>query len=377
MRRLPVSLAMIASAALVATPLPAQRPADPFAAFRAACAEASRGERLVRVSFYGASHTAPDVLPNRLRERLQRRCGDGGPGWVIPARPFAYYDHARARFGGQGWRGLAARGRRPARDHYGLAGIALEGRNGARARVRPGPGVETIRVHALRRPGGGRLGLRAGDVRRTVSTDGELGVLVEPLEPAGRTPIELTVEEGSVRVFGVVAEAAAGVVVDNFGVPGARARDQLRWREATLSPSLENRLPELWILAYGTNESIDGRVPIERYRARLRQVIGHWKRRAPRASCLLVGPGDWPREAGDGSLRPRPRLAQIVDAQRAEAEAAGCGFFDTLRWMGGPLAMERWMAQGLALGDRVHFTDRGYERMGDALADQVIGPRRR
>ncbi len=348
-------------------PAPAQSP-SPFAHFRQACAEARRGERLARVSFYGASHTAPDVLPDRLRTHLQRRCGDGGPGWVIPAQPFAYYDHQRASYGGPGWEGRAARGRRPARDHYGLAGIALEGSAGARATLRLAEPA-SLRVHLLRRPGGGTVRLRGAGFDREVATAGETGVVVTEVPEASRMRLEVT--EGAARVFGVVAERASGAVVDNFGVPGARVRDQLRWREASLAPSLRGRRPDLWILAYGTNESIDGRVPIARYRGRLRQVIERWKRRAPHASCLLVGPGDWPRER-NGTLRPRPRLERIVAAQRAEAASAGCAFFDTLEWMGGPLSMERWIAQGLALGDRVHFTDAGYERLGDALAAEIL-----
>ncbi len=352
---------------LATVPAPAQTPSL-FAHFRQACEEAARGEGLARVSFYGASHTAPDVLPNRLRTHLQRKCGDGGPGWVIPAQPFAYYDHARASYGGRGWEGRVARGRTPPMDDYGLAGIALDGSAGARATVRFARPAH-LSVHLRRWRGGGRVRLRTG-ADRVVDTAGDDGVVIADIGEARRARIEI--EEGDARVFGVVAEHASGAVVDNFGVPGARVRNQLRWRERTLEPSLSNRRPDLWILAYGTNESIDGRVPIERYRRRLREVIGRWKRRSPRASCLLVGPGDWPREHRDGTLRPRPRLEQVVEAQRAESDAAGCAFFDTLAWMGGPLSMERWMADGLALGDRVHLTDAGYERLGDAIAATIL-----
>lgn len=72
---------------------------------------------------------------------------------MIPAQPFAYYDHGRATYGERGWEGRAARGRRPARDHYGLAGIALEGSAGARATVRLTEPA-SMTVHLLRRPGG-------------------------------------------------------------------------------------------------------------------------------------------------------------------------------------------------------------------------------
>jgi len=339
-------------------------PADALEAFHDAL---RRGD--ARVYVYGASHTAPDVFTGELRRRLQRRYGDGGGGWVIPAQPFPFYDHDRARFEGAGWIGRMVRYREQRRDAYGLAGIALDAREGAWARVRPRGEHDRIGVHYLRQPGGGRITLRVGAETTAIET-----------AAARRAPdvLELFLEgpaheihlraEGRVRLFGVTAERSeGGVVVDAFGVPGARFVDQRPWDENTLRTQLERRPPDLVAFAYGTNESAQARVAIEDYRAGLSRGLERWRRLAPGASCLLIGPGEWPRERSDGSWGPRRRTNQIISIQREEATRAGCAFFDTFAMMGGEGSMVRWVETGLALDDHVHFTDEGYRRMGAAL----------
>src|SRR5690606_19739048 len=162
------------------------------------------------------------------------------------------------------------------------------------------------------------------------------------------------------RVFGLSLERdAPGVIVDAMGVPGARMRDRLPWRDAPLRAQLEALAPDLIVLAYGTNESDFSGRPIARYRAEVDEAVRRARETAPRASCLLIGPSDWP-EGHAGALRPRARTEQVIAVQRAAAARHGCGFFDLMAWMGGPMSMPAWVGAGLALGDHVHFTDEGH-----------------
>ena len=71
---------------------------------------------------------------------------------------------------------------------------------------------------------------------------------------------------------------------------------------------------------------------------------------------------------------PRPRLRQIVAAQQEVAQEMGCGFWDTLAFMGGEMSMPRWVAATprMARDDHIHLTRRGYVRMGMALADALM-----
>jgi hypothetical protein len=52
----------------------------------------------------------------------------------------------------------------------------------------------------------------------------------------------------------------------------------------------------------------------------------------------------------------------------------GCGFWDMLAFMGGPMSMPNWMAARppMARGDGVHLTRRGYVRVGMALTDALM-----
>ena len=119
---------------------------------------------------------------------------------------------------------------------------------------------------------------------------------------------------------------------------------------------------------------VDEDQPIEVYRKNLREVLARLRRASPEASCLLIGPGDFPIKGADGSYGPRPRVAQIAAAQREVAAEASCAFWDALEFMGGELSMVTWAAAQPAMGqsDHLHLTRRGYARMGMALTDALM-----
>lgn len=320
-----------------------------------------------RLAFYGASHTAADGFTHQIRTRLQARFGDGGPGLVSVATPFPFHRQQTVRTAPSALVGRRIFGTMRRRDDHGPAGYFLEAPASAtpptgptRASLETAEGVRFSRT---------RLFFR-GPVP-TLRVDGH------PHDPSGTIEVsdgahrvELDVPSGT-RVFGLVLERERGVVVDTLGVPGARAADQNLWITTTLDASLRERPIDLFALAYGTNESANARPSIDVYRRELRTILTRWKRRAPRASCLLIGPGDWPNRRGE-RYAPRPRLRAIVEAQREEARAAGCAFFDTLTFMGGEGSMVRWVADGLGDADHVHFTDAGHRRVGDAIADVLV-----
>ena len=360
---------------LVATPVVGQvapeareweEPAGSLRAVRRALRQAHRAP--ARLLFYGASHTASDQFTGVLRERLQRRFGNGGPGFVMPVRPFSLYAHTQVTIGRGGpWTPLRIfrRERRP--GPYGMAGMgaAIDGSGWARMEMtRP---VASVTVHVQQHPGGGRLGIVAGSQTHWISTAGPerpRAHVVRLAHPQRRIRIRA---EGQVTLFGAFLENDTGVVVDTAGVPGARARDQLLWNESVQGALLRDRQPDLVALAYGTNESAGGG-RIAEYRARLERVMDRIDRHAPDASCLLIGPGEWPRPNG----QPRPRTARIVSVQREVARERGCAFFDLHAFMGGDGSMARWTQQGLGLGDGVHFTDAGHERIGRALFRYLV-----
>ncbi|MEM1414705.1 MAG: SGNH/GDSL hydrolase family protein [Myxococcota bacterium] len=345
---------------------------DAIATLHAALGEARH--RHVRLGFWGASHTAGDEYTRIVRQRLQARFGDGGPGWYLPARPFAT-GRAGVEVDAEGWRGRFVRGREgePRHlDHYGVAGVSLRAEGHASATLALESGVaDTVTLHALRQPTGGTVAVRVGEAEAHLATRDAGSVSLR--FPEARPTVELETDgSGPVNVFGLdFHRGDRGVVVDAFGVPGSRLFDQEKWREETLRAQLAARPPDLVALAYGTNESVRAREPVGALRTRYRELIRRWRRLAPQAACLLVGPGDFPRHR-QGRYVPRPRLEAVVAMQRELATEEGCAFFDTFSFMGGRGAMERWVRRGLALRDHVHFTERGYAAMGQALTDALL-----
>jgi lysophospholipase L1-like esterase len=81
---------------------------------------------VVHIIHFGDSHVASDYWAGELREKLQARFGDGGPGFVLPGRPWASIRYAEAKsLDGEYWR---TDGLRPGEDDgvVGLGGMSLE-----------------------------------------------------------------------------------------------------------------------------------------------------------------------------------------------------------------------------------------------------------
>lgn len=337
---------------------------DALAAFHASLAAGGR----TRVLVWGASHVSEDGITAPMRRLLQRRYGDGGPGIVMPARPFRFYDHAEVTFAERGvWRGLRVTGRRREPGRYGPAGFAIEARRPAQGFVQAARPVDRARVLYLAQAGGGRLEIAAGDARRSVSTRGD-GTREVALDARARR-VELRAHGGPVRLFGVSLERdGPGVIVDAMGSPGARMRDRLPWDQASTRRGVAMLDPDLLVLAYGTNETGFTHRSIAAYRRDVDRALRRARRLAPEASCVVIGPTDWPMR--DGSVRAR--TAQVLQVQRVAARRHGCGHLDLVAMMGGPGSMPRWMDAGLALGDAVHFSDAGHEVIGARIVRALL-----
>jgi lysophospholipase L1-like esterase len=337
----------------------------------------------VRVLVYGGSHTDADVYPHYLRTYLQQRFGDGGHGFVHIAKPWRWYGHLDYVVDGLAhWKTEHAQRRSGRMDGlYGLMGASLSARSKkAFGRVTPASGVVGGRyeLYFLRQPRGGSFQLLAdGKVVGKIKTRADvLGPGYHAFElPEGEHEIEVRLTgDGEVRMFGMTVEREGpGVVIDTLGIGGTRAANILTWDEAIWGDHVRRRDPDLITLFYGTNEA-NGTASLEGYESDLREVIARFATLAPRAACLLIGPGDFPEAAPDGSWLPRPRVTEIIETQRRVAADTGCGFWDTRAFMGGEMSMTRWATSepAMAKADHIHFTRRGYVRIGMALVDAMM-----
>ena len=102
-------------------------------------AHARNAPRAVRISWVGDSVTADDLILDRVRQLLQERFGDGGPGFLYPLPPHPYCRHRVARRTKSGAWTVRTIGTAPAPDRLmGLGGSAAETQKG-RVTIDAGP----------------------------------------------------------------------------------------------------------------------------------------------------------------------------------------------------------------------------------------------
>ncbi|MFK7991551.1 MAG: GDSL-type esterase/lipase family protein [Sandaracinaceae bacterium] len=344
---------------------------------------ADAGVEQARLVFYGASHVAADFWSNDIRQRLQARFGDAGHGFLMPVRAWRSYRHlggVQVQSSRRGWESLRIRASSRDVGPLGVAGMAVDGSAPtAWGRIDTGDNHASLfRVLYLEQPQGGSFDVLVDGERvaRIATSGAEPRAAVHEVH-ASDAPHQLEVRlrgDGPVRLFGVSIEREApGVIVDTMGLNGARASAQLLWTEEIHQAYLRRLDPSLVVLAYGTNEAGDDDQPIARYERRLRRVVARVRGTVPNASCLLVGPSDRPIRTRDEPI-DRPRTHQIIDVQRRVSRDFGCAFFDLVAFGGGPLSMPRWAAHDppYAQRDLVHYTVRGYHRLGQVLGDAIM-----
>jgi lysophospholipase L1-like esterase len=333
-------------------------------------------DKKVRILAYGASHTQSDLYTGYLRTYLQSRFGDGGQGFVLLGRVNKWYRTLDTYATHQGLSVLHARYKPKVQNEpLGLFGAALVGKysDGYAEILTAKESTNTrFELHYLARPNGGDFTLQIDGKQRTrVSTRADTerpGYHVFQTTPGSHRISVRLGGNGPVRLFGIVGESdAPGVVVDTLGISGARMGDQLRWREDFWAEAVKRRAPDLVTFAYGTNETKDTKLSIAGYEAELRAALSRLRRAAPEASCVLLAPFDL-------ASSERPRLLQIIAAQRRVSREFFCGFWDGHAFMGGDGAIRRWIQAKppLASTDHIHLTRRGYVYAGIAVGDALM-----
>ena len=377
-------------------------------AFYRSLARTARGEPVItRIAHFGDSTIAFDGITQTVRERMQRRFGDAGSGFVLTTRGTLPYGHHHVRAEAEGeWRLLDITHQSLSDGRYGLGGAQARASSGATAffetpeRSVVGQSVTRFQVLYQRHDRGGRFDYRVDDgpwvsIDTRLRAEGESteAVEVEPAVepeaeaapttghraedavldvdvPAGTHRLSIrTMGHGEVRLYGVVLENGDhGVVYDSLGMVGARAQRMLGFDAAHLASQLAARDPALVVIAFGGNDADDEREQAE-FESTFRQVARLVRQARPEASCLLMAPLDQAERDERGAITTLPTIPFIVEGMRAAARREGCAFFDTWTAMGGEGAMGRWFRQEprLAGGDFRHATPAGYRVIGEML----------
>jgi len=329
---------------------------------------------------YGDSPTTADLITGDARELLQDRFGDAGSGFVLIAKPWAWYGHHGVDVNGTGWTITTAVGSMR-EGLYGLGGASFGGLTGARSTItvakdRPAP--TSIEVQYLQFPNGGRFDMSAGGKSiGSVETAAEAranGAKTFQLPPNTRE-IEIEVRSSPVILYGVALDTRSrGITYDSIGLNGASTTVMSRaFNPEAFGEALQHRDPDLVIINYGTNESSYVSYVDKLYEPELRRAIARVRTALPNASILIMSPMDRGAREGD-VISTMPAITRLVAIQQRVAAELGCGFFNTYAAMGGEGTMQRWYDghPRMVAADLIHPSPQGARMVAQSLTGQLL-----
>jgi len=334
---------------------------------------------VTRILHYGDSPTTADSITADVRRLLQARYGDAGHGFLLIAKPWAWYGHSGMKLEAKGWKIQPASQGHAADGFHGLGGVSFTGEPGATSWVTlPDDRYSRAIVYYLAQPGGGSFTVNAEGTRLAeiqTAADEKQPAFAELNIPAGTRNVELLVSSGSVRLFGYRFDKdQPGVQYSSLGINGAQVQMIVRYfNAAQWSASLQHEKPALVVLNYGTNESIYPAYVEKDYPKELRQAIAEIREALPDSSLLLMGPMDRGTMTG-GEITTPPSLPALIEVQKKVAAETGCAFFNTYEAMGGSGTMGRWYhtEPRLVSADFLHPMPAGAAIVGELFANALI-----
>jgi lysophospholipase L1-like esterase len=343
-----------------------------------------------RILWLGDSHGQADFWSGRVRRLLGDAFGDGGPGFLHLG--YKNYRHDDVRFEIEGkWRMRPKKPvgvKRQADGVFGLGGLMMGG-------YKDSPRVD-LKLGARWRPQAVSFDLcyRLHDAADRVEVQDLATPNSKPLTvPKGksetvlhhtwRTNVDWTLQDGvkepallRVTPFGkaelcglvveAVDEAKPGIVLDTLAINGARYGTMLAWDEAAWVNEAARREPQLVILELGTNEAGDLNPPVTKIEKQVSELVARVRKANPEVDCLVVSPTDR-ADAEEG-------VAQVREATRKGAEAAGCAYLDVWTLLGGKGAFSRLREEQTpkVQKDGIHLTIRGYQELGPPMVEELL-----
>jgi len=337
--------------------------------------EALRKGSLIRILHYGDSPTTGDLITADARALLQKQFGDAGAGFVLIAKPWAWYYHRGVDMYGSNWK-IDVAGATELKDGlHGLGGASFRGGPGAVARWTLKDGQQrSLDVSFLAQPDGGSFSVEA-DGKEIGSVDTEApehpAAFASFEIPPGSKQFTLRVTRGTVRLYGLeFRKKNAGVIYSSLGVNGAnitllsRAFNNAHW-----TAQLHHYRPDLVVLAYGTNESGYAQFVDSTWGKELKAAVHRLQAALPGTSILLMSPMDRGEKNEAGDIDTIATLPRMIGIEAGVAAETGVAFFNTYQAMGGRGTMARWYAAEPRLvgADFIHPMPAGAKIVGELL----------
>ena len=345
--------------------------------------ERRQGRGQVRMTHIGDSHIIADFWTGEMRERLQKRFGDGGRGFVLGGEMWRSYSqrHIRHRSRGEWEVTQLKRGRDM--GIFGPGGAALicddpecittiETKTDQRS-----ADFDRVDIFTLGHGQGGRFKVEIDQQEHKEFDTFSPWLSVQrhqlEVELGSRRVSVSPLDHGSeVWLFGFsLTDSRGGLIYDSIGLNGAQAQHLLKNTDRALVQSFDLLDTQLVILSYGINELFDRSYDSIAYQEQLKYLLGVLrgvKEKAPssqRTNCLLTGPF-----AALQRGREPKELDRMYEIQRELSDRFGCAFWDARAAMGGDL--RPWQRAKIARRDGVHLSRKGYYRVAELFEESLL-----
>lgn len=330
---------------------------------------------VTRILHYGDSPTTADLITADVRALFQKQFGDAGHGFVLIAKPWAWYGHRGVTVRGTGWTIEPANTSESRDGLYGLGAVSFRGGPGSASTIRmKDTGHTAVEVSWLAQPEGGTFQV-AADGQTLGTVDTESPVVTPNFQtfhvPEGFEELSIGNVTGRVRVFGVrLMKDGPGVEYNSMGVNGAAITILARnVGEEHWGDQLRHVKPHLVVINYGTNESVFAKYVDTAFEIELTRAVKRVRKAIPGASILIMSPMDRGERTATGDIGTVGPLNRLVALEQRVAAEQGCAFFNTFEAMGGPGTMGRWYATEPRMvgADLIHPMPSGARVVGNLL----------
>ncbi len=342
------------------------------------------GKGNLRIMHIGGSHVQAGTLTRQLRNDLLslRTALDGGRGLVFPFSAAHTNNPSSFTTSYEGsWKVTKNVQREP--DHrLGLTGISLSASDD-KASVMvttvardPKPQDPTFRFNDVRVLGYSSAGERV-PVVVLAKGDTLSGCNVEDSTWSFALPAltdsvwVATKGKGEFTLTGIFLDNPfPGFTVTGIGVNGASLGSYAKCPDLLNDLSLVN--PDLVIFAVGINDATAANFSVDEFVGRYKALVSLVRSVNPDCAMLFVSNND--------SFRRIRRKGYVVNANGRLAEQAflrlgkecDAGVWNLFDIMGGLGSMRKWEEAGLAKRDKIHFTEAGYDLVGDLLFNALM-----
>ena len=183
--------------------------------------------------------------------------------------------------------------------------------------------------------------------------------------------VDFNQAHGTFTVTGVYLDnGMPGITYHGIGVNGAKVSSYLSCED--LERDLRLVHPDLVIFGIGINDAAADTFTKEKFKNDYTTLINIIHRVSPDCALLLVTNNDSFKKVNRKKYEVNPNglLAEEAFLELGEQhDAAVWDFFDI---MGGLKSMAHWENEGLAQKDKVHFTNLGYNLIGDLLYNALM-----